>query len=137
MKLTLDKNRERIKRYSHIKPAPRGSVRCFTKCPGTLHTCTLKKGHAGPHVSHGRLKRVVAVWEGRVNAPTMPKRVGRTVAATPRRDLRTRGLVPALKAFWGRVSRRTPSLEEVFLLVLALSMAGFAIDWALRILQVY
>ena len=137
MKLTHDKNRERIKRYSHVKPAPRGSVRCFAQCPGTLHTCTLKKGHSGPHVSHGRFKRVVAVWEGRVNVPKSPKRARTAVAPTTRKDLQSRGLVPALKAFWGRVSRRTPSLEEVFLLVLALSMAGFAIDWALRILQVY
>jgi len=137
MKLTITDNRERIKRYGHVKPAPRGSVRCLAKCPGTLHTCTLKRGHAGPHVAHGRFKKVVAVWEGRIDVPKLQKRAGRTAGARTRKGLRGGGLVPALKAFWGRLARRTPSLEEVFLLVLALSMAGFAIDWALRILQVY
>jgi len=136
MKLTIENNRERIKRYSHIKPAPRwGSVGCFAKCPGTLRTCTLEKSHSGPHVSHGRFNRVVAVWEGGTRATkSNQQRPGRVVGAATRRGLQDRGFVAALKAFRGRFLQRAPGIEEVFLLILALSMAGFALDWALRIL---
>jgi len=134
MKLTIEDNRERIKRYSHIKPAPRGSVRCFTKCPGTLHTCTLQKGHSGHHVAHGRFRKVVAVWEGGIKAQSIQKRAGKALRVARQKSPGGGGIVAAWAAFRSRVARRTPSLEEVFLLVLALSMAGFAIDWALRII---
>ena len=55
---------EEIEKYEHIKPAPTfGPVRCFAKCPGTPRTCTLERGHAGPHVAHGFPKKVMAVWD--------------------------------------------------------------------------
>ena len=135
MKLTIENNRERIKRYSHIKPAPRwGPVRCLAKCPGTLRTCTRELGHSGPHVCHGRFNRVVAVWEGREKTHSLQRRPERAVDAATRRGLQSRGFFGGLKAYLGSLIRRIPSIEEVFLLILAISMAGFAVDWALRIL---
>jgi hypothetical protein len=86
-------------------------------------------------VAHGTFKRVVAVWDGRIKAEVEPRRrAGRVVRTTARRGSRDGGLWAALKAYRGRIVRRFPAVEEVFLLILALSMAGFAIDWALRIL---
>lgn len=61
------------------------------------------------------------------------KRVAGPTAA--RRDLRKTGFLVALRDFAGRLARRPQySMEEVLLLVFALAMAGFVIDWALRIL---
>ena len=136
MKLTVKEDRETIKRYGHIKPAPIwGSVRCSAKCPGTLHACTRKKGHTVPHVAHGTFKRVVAVWWDKgIKARTSEEKAKRAVGAIARNGSRDGGLVAALKAFRGRVIPREHHLEEVFLIILALSMVGFAIDWALRIL---
>jgi hypothetical protein len=62
--LIREKNPTEIQEYSHIKPAPIfGPIRCFEKCQGTARTCTLEKGHGGPHVAHGFLKKVMAVWD--------------------------------------------------------------------------
>ena len=64
MKLTVEEHPDRIKRYSHMKPAPAwGGRRCGGVFPGTARLCTLAKGHRGPHVHHGALGRVKAVWD--------------------------------------------------------------------------
>jgi len=67
VKITRKENPEEIKKYEHIKPSPTfGPLRCFARLPGTIATCTLSKGHLGPHVAH-RLslfkKVVIAVWD--------------------------------------------------------------------------
>ena len=128
MKLTIKDNRERIKRYSHIKPAPRGSARCFTKCPGTLHTCTLQKGHSGPHVAHGRFNKVVAVWEEGIKPHPVQKRARKALRVARQKGPRSGAIAATWAAFRSLIARRGLSVEEVFLLVLAISMAGFAID---------
>lgn len=135
MKITVEESPEAIKRYSHIRPSPKGSMRCSALCPGTRRTCTLERGHRGLHVAHGRFKKVVAVWEGPGRALEPRTRAKRATRASPRRDLRDVGLVATVRAFWSRLVRRPQfSMEEVLLLVFALAMAGFVIDWALRIL---
>ena len=138
MKLTVEENRETIKRYGHIKPAPIwGSVRCSARCLGPPRTCTLEEGHRGPHVAHGWFKKVLAVWDSGIKARRSEEKAKRAVGAVARSGSRNVGLVAALKAFWRRVIRRAPPMEEALLLILALSMAGFAIDWALRILGLW
>jgi hypothetical protein len=135
MKLTVEENREALRRYGHVRPAAGGSARCSARCPGTPRTCTLASGHRGPHVSHGRFRKVVAVWDG-------PARVRHTeitrkqpVGPTARRDLRRTGFLVALRESLGRMIRRPQHyMEEILLLVFALAMAGFVLDWALRIL---
>lgn len=146
VRLTIEENPERIKRFSHIKPASRwGAVRCAATCPGTLHACTLERGHSGPHVAHRRFGRVVAVWEEGVKfRPPAPKKRGSTsnaireerggIRSLAREEPGTRGLMGGLAAFGRRVIQLRPSPEELFLLFLALTMVGFAIDAALRII---
>ncbi len=66
MILTRNENPVEIKKYDHIKPAPTfGPLRCFARLPGSVVTCTLTRGHSGPHIAHtGVFKKVVgAVWE--------------------------------------------------------------------------
>ena len=66
MHLTREENPEEIRRFEHIKPAPVfGPVRCFSQEPGSIRTCTLSKGHEGPHLAHGFLKRLYAVWDAK------------------------------------------------------------------------
>lgn len=135
MKLTVEEDRERIKRYAHIRPAPRwGAAQCSVRCPGTQRSCTLRKAHSGLHVAHSRFGKVVAVWDLRASALKPDERKRRA----PRGSLTTRsrenGALAGLKALRRLVVRRFPSIEEVVFLGLALAMVGFAIDWALRIL---
>ena len=133
MKLTIEENREAIKRYGHIRPAPRwGSVQCSAKCPGSVRTCTLERGHTGVHVAHGRLRRVVAVWDEGISAVTSKQPAKRAGAAIARIRAREGGLASTLKALL-----RVPDIEAVALLILALFMVGFGIDWALRIFGVW
>jgi hypothetical protein len=135
MRLTVEENREALRRYGHIRPAARGAARCSARCPGTTRTCTQELGHRGPHVSHGRLRKVVAVWDGPARGRHTEIRRKRAVAPTVRGDLRRTGFLAAVKGLLGRLVRRPQySMEEVLLLVFALAMAGFVIDWALRIL---
>ena len=136
MKLTIEDNRETIKRYAHIKPAPLwGSVLCSVRCPGTPRICSLKRGHAGPHVSHGWFRRVVAVWDERsriVPVGEAPKRAVRPAApVVPRR----RGFLATLRALRSLIKRREHVLEEVVFIVFALAMVGFAIHWIMIIFQ--
>jgi hypothetical protein len=137
MKLTIEENREAIKRYRHIPPVPPwGPPRCSARCPGTARNCTLRKGHAGPHVAHGTFKRVVAVWDKGTKALQPEKKRKRiSVSAAPNRP-RGGGLIPAVRAILRRLIPSPHAIEATFLLVLTLSMVWFAIDVALRILGV-
>ena len=64
MRLTQEENPDEIRKYEHIKPAPVfGPGRCFSKFSGSHRSCTLPKGHEGPHLAHGFLRRLYAVWD--------------------------------------------------------------------------
>jgi hypothetical protein len=135
MKLTIEENRETIKRYGHIRPAPLwGGTRCSARCPGTSRVCTLEDGHRGHHVAHGLFQRVVAVWDSGGQAQKAHRKAKAAGRALDRPRSPDRGPLPELKAAWGWIAGRLPSLEGMFVLVLAVSMAGFALDWALRIM---
>lgn len=63
MQITIEENPEKLEEYKHIKPAKTfGPLRCFEKFPSKKYSCTLSKGHDGPHVAHF-FKKVVAVWD--------------------------------------------------------------------------
>jgi hypothetical protein len=132
MKLTIEKNREAIKRFRHVRPA-RGAVSCSETCPGTSCTCTLENGHGGLHVAHGTFGRVVAVWdEGAESARPTPR--GRRLGTSrPPIPSRPGGSSSTLRNIVRRLVERAPGVEEIVLLILALSMVGFAIDWILQI----
>lgn len=130
MKLTIHEDREQIRRYAHVRPAPRwGGPRCGARCPGTLRHCTLKKGHTGVHVAHGWLRRVVAVWDEREGAAVRKARSG----ALARRRAAKSGL-----AWWAALAGRlVPSghtIEGAILFVFAVAMAMFGLQWVLRII---
>jgi len=138
MKLTIEQNKERLKRFSHIRPAPIWqSIRCEVKCPGTRRECSRERNHKGLHAAHNLFGKVLAVWdEGGKTPVQVRRRPAATVQKTPvavkegkDRSLAIKILAVALK--------KISSIEEAFLLLLALAMAGFAIDWALRILGFY
>jgi hypothetical protein len=143
MRLTVEDHREAIKRYSHVRPA-RGSKAglCSTLCPGTRRTCTLGKGHRGPHVAHGLFKRVVAVWESETGARVSKESIKRAARAKSRSGVRTGrpiGLrtgrpVGILGALWERVLGTIGSVEQIAFLVFFLAFVGFAIHWFLLIL---
>jgi hypothetical protein len=135
MKLTIEEDREALKRYAHLKRAGRPRAPdarpCLSMCPGTVRTCALERGHGGPHVAHGVFRRVVAVWD---------------VAAEPRRSkpgawrekvMRYRPRQPAprlvriLEAVRDRFLALGTSLETVLFLVMFIAFAGFAIHWFL------
>lgn len=135
MKLTIEKDSETIKRYAHIKPARGlGARPCRQQCPGTTRSCTLLRGHRGPHVAHGRLRRVVAVWDGG-DAATATATVTRSAKSRARNVLRTRKPGGALQSLWKMAVRAAGSLEEIALLIFFLAFVWFAIDWMLLIMQ--
>lgn len=130
MRLTVEKDPESIKRYRHIKPA-RGwrALACAARCPGTARTCTLHKGHRGPHVAHGMFKKVLAVWDANAEVRGSVERLRATVQTRARSGVRSRRPTAALGALWRGVVRIGDSIGDLALLVLFLAMVGFAIHW--------
>jgi len=76
----------------------------------------------------------MAVWDKGIQAPDSEKLARRGVAAVARKGSWNGGLVAALRALGRRVIRRSPTMEEGLLFILALSFVGFAISWILQIL---
>jgi hypothetical protein len=135
MRLTMEKNREAIRRFRHIRPAPFWtSARCAQKCPGTQRTCTREKGHRGPHVAHQRFRRVVAVWDAEAEALPPVKTKARSPGRLTIGDSGSGSKVSRWKTLMGGLIPSSHFIEATVLLVLALSMVAFAIDVALRIL---
>ena len=150
MKLTVEDNRETIKRYAHIEPAPRvGGTRCGVRCPGAPRHCTRQEGHRGPHVSHGSFGRVLAVWDGR-SAPAppseqdpeevpsrLPARKGPTAPTRPPAHPKVWDESTAytlVRTVWKQVVRAVPPPEEAFLFVFFLGMVAAAIHWVVLLL---
>lgn len=136
MRLTIEENPEAIQRYRHMKPArARGTPPCSARCPGTTRTCTLGRGHTGPHIAHGWFRRVLAVWEKDVKEHKSAERARRTVVSVQKRPSQkdTGSLLVQLGALRDLVRRRSHILEEAVFLTLAVAFVGFAIRWLLMI----
>lgn len=134
MKLTARNDSQRIKRYSHIKPARGWRVDvCGTSCPGTGHTCTREKSHRGPHVSHGWFGRVVAVWDADTAVRASTDRMRTALRASSRRELRKTPPAGTLSSLLSRVGRLVGSVDQVVFLILLLAFIGFAIQWFLLV----
>jgi hypothetical protein len=115
MKLTVRENREAIRRYGHIKPAPRlGAARCSASCPGTKRTCTLERSGIRVQEPEGKAKRAAS--------------------AIQRGGSWDKGPIANLAAFGRGILRRVPPMEETLFIVFFVAMVGFFIDWALRII---
>ncbi|MFC1575066.1 hypothetical protein ACFL5A_00265 [Gemmatimonadota bacterium] len=76
----------------------------------------------------------MAVWDKGIPARRSGGKVKRAPGTLARTGSRGSGNAPDLKAFWGRLIPSAHTVEAVFLLILVLSMAGFAVDWVLKIL---
>ena len=132
MRLTVEKDREMIKRYGHIRPAPAwGPAACAARCPGTDRTCTREGDHRGPHVAHGFLRNVGAAWD--TGSGPEPRRSRTTVGPRAPREMWTGSLVGTVAAFWSRMVRLKLAIGDVALLILFLGFLAFAVDWFLRI----
>lgn len=134
MKLTAGKDRERIKRYSHVKRARGWGVEvCSAMCPGTAYACSREKGHRGAHVSHGWLGRVVAVWDAGVGPHASPERMRSALRARQGGDLRTRSPEGSLSRILSGLGRLFSSVDHIAFLILLLAFIGFAIQWILMV----
>jgi hypothetical protein len=130
VKLTIERDPEAIKRYGYLKPARAwGGQRCSARCPGTARTCTLEKGHRGPHVAHGMFKKVVAVWDPDTEVHASVGRLRTTLETTAGSGIRHGDEVGALEMLRGRLGRLTDSLGEIALAVFFLAMVGGFIYW--------
>jgi hypothetical protein len=134
MRLTVETDPESIKRYRHVKPARGFGVRsCTAKFPGTARACTLPRRHRGPHVAHGRLGKILAVWDSGTEVTAAR---GSKPAAGSTRSVRENskavGLVGVLRGVAARVDL---SMEGIALLVLFIALVGFVIDWLLMIIR--
>lgn len=130
VRLTIEQDPQSIKRYGHLKPARGLGVRaCSVRCPGSTRACTLGVGHRGPHVAHGRLGKVLAVWDGAPEPARSEVTVQRAVGAMARRSERGVKPVGALGALWARLVGLNLSVEEMALFVLFVAMVGFVIHW--------
>ena len=141
MRLTAEEHPEAIKRYAHVRAARGWRARpCGDRCAGTARSCTRERGHRGPHVAHGPLRRVVAVWDAKpgMAAPEPLRRPAN--AGPPKRRApgdpvglphRTQGPLEALRA---RLARAFASAEEIVFLIFFLAFVGFAVHWLLLIM---
>jgi hypothetical protein len=137
VKLTIEGDRETIKRYAHVKPARGWGVHpCGARCPGDGRKCTLEEGHRGPHVAHGSFKKVVAVWDADTGIDASRASAKKVLRARPsdgvRRAERAGGV---LRAVGRRLASMTDSIEEIALIVFFLGMLGFVVEWAIMIVR--
>jgi hypothetical protein len=142
MRLTVENDRETIKRYGHIKPAGVLTQKCSRTCPGTARSCTREKGHRGPHVAHGSFKRILAVWE---SGSAATGRAGESAESglqlrNPGRlrhrknpEMETWRPLQWLKAVGERLMSMVSSPEDLIFLVFFLAFVGFAIHWLILI----
>ena len=133
MKLTVEHHAESLRRYRHVKPGRRGSPLCRQLCPGTRYTCSQPRGHRGPHVAHGLLRKVVAVWDlGRASAT--PRRTDSSGSSRERpiglRSKRPDGLLEASRNVLQHVAG---SFEEFVWLAFFVAFVAFAIGGFLLI----
>lgn len=130
MKLTIESDRETLKRYGHIKPARGWGVhRCSARCPGSSRRCSLERGHRGPHVAHGMFGKVVAVWDPDTAVHPSVDRLRTTLKSTSGSALRHGTEVGPLQALRRRLASLTDSLGEIGLAVVFLAMVGGFLYW--------
>lgn len=137
MKLTVDEHPKAVARYAHIPRARRWSVvRCRRICPGTTYACTREAGHRGPHVAHGLLRGIRAVWESSALASSTSSGAAkrRSGSSTPigLRGAPSRNLLAGLREL---VMRVFSSGEELALLAFFVAFVWFALGWLRLIFQ--
>ena len=137
MRLTIEEHKEAIKRYGYIKPARgRGVGSCSQRYPGSARKCTRPKGHSGPHVAHGLLNRILAVWDSATGDRTshaaahQSRDTGRGVARRPKRPVGLRdgpsgGLPEVIRTLGARM---IASADQIAFVLLFFVFVKFAIE---------
>ncbi|NNL30061.1 MAG: hypothetical protein HKO77_03520 [Gemmatimonadetes bacterium] len=120
-------------RYAHVKPAPFWRKRCGRTAPGSERTCTREPGHRGPHVAHGPLRRVVAVWEAEDSRVAQPS--GRKPATRRPVGLPSKGSSSLTGRLGVAAKFMDEHIEEIALAVFFVAFVWFAIEWLMIILR--
>lgn len=135
MRLIIEEDPEKLQRYAHVRPAQVPAARrCGAALSGTTRRCSLERGHSGPHVAHGRLRRVVAAWDSSAVAEASGEALANRARARRHGGLPSRRSAGFLETLWERALRVLSSPEELFLLVLFVAFTVFAVNWLLLIL---
>jgi hypothetical protein len=132
MRLTLETDPESVKRYRHVKPARGFGVRtCGVKLTGTARACTRARHHRGPHVAHGSLGKVLAVWDADTAAVSRPRARPTAGGARELREAEEpAGPLDLLRKVFARIDL---SVEAVAFIILFIALVAFVIDWLLMI----
>lgn len=138
MKLTVEHDRETLKRYRHTRPARGWGVRrCGARCPGSARTCTLEAGHRGPHISHGLFGKVVAVWDSEgMGVTASVARLRTTLATGTGGRLRKKSTEGTAAAIWHRVAGAMDSLPEIAFLTFLAVFLGAVAYWLYALFRV-
>lgn len=135
MRLTREEHPEAIKRYAALEAAPPWSARCGAVFEGAPRRCSRRPGHRGPHAARGRFGTLHAVWDAETTLHDT--RSGRPARRPP--GLRGGDESAIVGFFTGLLERasRNPMqiLEEGLLLLFAIAMVGFVIDWLIRMVS--
>lgn len=134
MRLTVEDNPRQLERYRHLKPAGAlGGKACGAAFPDSKRTCTRRSGHRGPHAAHGRMRKVVAVWDSAAagSAESERRRASGRSAPPDRRPVGLPSRRPGglLRAIIDRILVHVTTVEDVAMLVLFLAFVGFAVHW--------
>ena len=136
MRVLRSKDPERVARFGHIAKAGRGRARCGVACPGAPFQCSRARGHSGPHVAHGWLRRIDAAWDGPpAGRPATTSPIDRGYRGPPVRN-DTSSDDPSLLAriVRGAIDRYFASFPETIMLIFFVAFIFFSIVWALQIL---
>ncbi len=140
MRLTVEEHPQAIKRYGHVSPARPWKALCAERLPEGTRLCSREAAHRGPHVSHGRFRKVVAVWDAQAvaQAPAKAARAGAVRRDRPPREspigLPESAPDAPLRWLWKRASSVVGSAEELTFLIFFVAFVGFAIYWFLLLL---
>jgi len=131
VKLTPTRGRKALDRYRHVEAADRSEEKCGARGPGSAKLCTRRRGHAGPHVAHGFLGRVVAAWDS--GATSLDRREAVSTAGAPSKRARPVGLrhpaPPSPLATVGRLAKRAlAAWDQIAFVTLFIIMVKFALD---------
>ena len=144
MRLTIEEHPESVRRYAHVPRARRFDAEaCRAPFHGASRSCTLTKGHRGPHIAHGRFGRVLAVWR------ELPRTAVRQTRPSVRAEVRPRAHMSMLRALRGltrpssrregrgrlRLERLLASVDTIIFFTMFVAFVGFGLYWTSLILR--
>ena len=139
MRLTAKEHPETIRRYQHLRRARWGGRPCGVVWPEGGRRCTREVDHRGPHATHLRLGKVVAVWDEGPSRSTsagftpLDASGGKARSSPPPTSRRPVGLKSKSESWLAAAGRRfltmVLDIEELALFLMFLAFVYFAIEW--------